>query len=307
MGGIDVHAHLAPRLPVKGALPGPSNLYEPAALVDWLRQRGLVAAAVSVPPPFYRQQLDADEARTWVRSLNDGLCELLAPYPQLVPLGYLPMEHPDVARAELDRLHGDHRWGGFTGAAGGRSVLDAPDLAKVWRGLEENSSALLLHPGHSPDRRLEAYYLANLLGNPVETGVALAQLLFGDVLGRHPALKVALVHCGGVVTAVTGRWRQGIETARPGVEPLSRDMAEALHGVWVDNLAHDAALIDLAISCFGRDRMVLGSDWPFPMGNDDPQSAVAHLDDELAAAITEANALDLLGGREVWRKVVGSA
>jgi len=82
--------------------------------------------------------------------------------------------------------------------------MDDPALEPVWSALGARRKPLVLHPGESPDARLGPHYLSNLLGNPVETGVAAAQLVLGGVLTRHPDLQIVLVHRGGVLPAVVG-------------------------------------------------------------------------------------------------------
>jgi aminocarboxymuconate-semialdehyde decarboxylase len=319
---LDLHTHLAPDLAatdgrldgvvvetdhvvLDGKRVGPAALSAPQQLQDWLDRHGLAGAAVSPPPPFYRQHLNESAAQAWVRALNDGVLSAVQGRPQLVPLAYLPLEHPELALAELERVCADRRWGGVTAAAGGSSgPLDSDALEPVWSRLCDLRWPVLLHPGHSPDPRLEPYYLSNLLGNPVETGVAAAQLLFGDVLGRHPGLRVLLVHCGGVVPAVLGRWERGITTARPGVRDLSRPLREAARGFWVDSLGHEPALLDLAVETFGADRVVVGSDWPFPMGLDDPVASVAHRGPDFAQAAGHDNVRALVGDLPAWQELL---
>jgi len=303
MPGIDLHTHLAPSglLPELDA-PGPGTLYQPDRLAAWLDDVGLGAALVSPPPPFYRQDLAPDAARSWVRGLNDAVAELVANRPQLAPAAYLPLEHPDIALEEASRIADERRWVAVTGSAGGSSVpLDDPALEPLWTFLEDHSFGIMLHPGSSPDPRLRSHYLANLLGNPYETAVAAGQLLLGDVLGRHPDLRILLVHCGGVLAAVLPRWQRGLDTDRPGLAPLTRPLGEALRGVWVDALAHDPELIKLALHRFGADRLVLGSDWPFPMGSADPKAAVIQAVGEPHTAVEAGNAIAFLGERSPWR------
>lgn len=312
MPGIDLHTHLAPqlvencpagveatadgRLSVDGHVVGPPGLYRPEQLADHLAALGLDAAAVSVPPPFFRQWLRPAAAAAWARAANDGLLAAVAGQPALLPLAYLPLEHPQVALAEYERVRGEARWAGVTGSAGGRSVSLADDaLAPLWRALDDDARLLLLHPGSSPDPRLEQFYLGNLLGNPVESALAAAELVFGDVLATHVRMRVLLVHCGGCTSGLVGRWERGVETARPGLRPLTEPPRTAVRRLHVDCLAHDPAVVSLAIETFGADKLVLGSDWPFPMGIEDPRELIAHLSPDLQARVAVDNAHAALG------------
>ena len=297
MTTTDVHTHLAPLLPhavegveerdgrlvVDGHRVGIPGLYDAGRLTQRLVENGVDRAWVSAPPPLYRQRLGPEEARAWVRALDDGLRARLAGESTLDRLTYLPFDQPDVA-LELVEDVGDSV--GWTASAGGGSVaLDDPALAPVWSALDARPKPLVLHPGDSPDARLGQHYLANLLGNPVETGVAAAQLVLGGVLSRYPGLKIVLVHCGGVVPAVVGRWARGVATRRPGIGRDTADPVTTVRRLWSDCLAHRPEVVDLARATFGDDHLLLGSDYPFPMGLDDPFEAVAHLPGELQRRI----------------------
>ncbi|QUQ63785.1 2-hydroxy-3-carboxy-6-oxo-7-methylocta-2, 4-dienoate decarboxylase [Kutzneria sp. CA-103260] len=288
-----MHAHLAPRhdlAPISSDVP--SALYDPDELARWLDLTGFAEAVVSVPPPFFRQHLPEEAAARWVEVVNDGICAAVRGYPRLRPLGYLPLEHPELAVAEYERLCGLPVVG-VCGSAGGGSVsLADPRFAPLWRALDRDGRMLMLHPGTAPDPRLKAFYLANLLGNPTETALAAAQLIFGDVLARHPGMRVLLVHCGGAVPAMIGRWQRGYDTSRPGIKPLLEPPREMVRRLYVDCLAHDPLLVRHAVAVFGPDKLVVGSDWPFAMGLDDPRGQIRDLG--LDDAVT-ANAVRLLG------------
>ncbi len=311
---IDFHAHLAPttpaarvagvieepqgRLSVDGRAIGPSGLYKTEALLEYLDRRYLDQAIVSPPPPFFRQQLDLDAAQTWVGVLNAGIIERVDPHGRLLPLAYLPLEHPQLAADELARRRVDTRWVGFCASAGGGSLsLASPELVPLWEALDAGGDLLLLHPGTSPDPRLDEFYLANLLGNPIETAVAAAQLVFADVLSRYRRMRVLLVHCGGCVPDVVARWDHGVATQRPGLQLLSESPSRAVRRFYVDCLAHEAGAVDRAIDVFGEDKIVLGSDWPFPMGTDDPCGLIAHRGEAFVERVACVNAQAALAAR----------
>jgi aminocarboxymuconate-semialdehyde decarboxylase len=318
MSRIDFHVHLAPQLTddglvafapgvtrgddgklvIDGHAAGPPSLYAPAKLTAWLDERALDEAVVSPPPPFFRQGLEPAQASAWVRALNDGTLAAVVGAPRLLPLAYLPLEHPELALAEYERLRPEQRWAGVCASAGGgsRSLADAA-LAPLWQALDGDARLLLLHPGSSPDARLAEFYLHNLLGNPVETAIAAAQLVFGDVLPRHPRMRVLLVHCGGCVPDLVPRWEQGVATSRPGLAPLTESPTQAVRRLWVDCLVHDPGAVDRGVEVFGAEHLVLGSDWPFPMGTSDPAALVAHRGEAFAEAVAVTNAAVLLGRR----------
>jgi aminocarboxymuconate-semialdehyde decarboxylase len=265
---IDLHAHLAPSLPAGVYEPRvPPQLRQPEALLEHLDRLDLEEAVVSIPPPFYRQDLPAEDAAAWVAAVNDGIAQVVAEEPRLTAFAYLPLEHPSLARREIERFDGQG-FVGFTAAAGGRSAsLADPRLEPVWHVLDERGAALLLHPGASPDPRLEPMYLGNLLGNPFETTLAAAQLIFGDVPARFPRMRVVLAHGGGAVAALAGRWQRGVDTDRPGLRPLTDGPLQALKRFYVDSITHHPEVTELVRRVLGPDRVVFGSDWPFPMGS----------------------------------------
>jgi aminocarboxymuconate-semialdehyde decarboxylase len=291
---VDFHTHLAPF--AHDEVKGPPALHRPDQLLEQLEKGGIDRAVVSIPPPFFRQDLDPGAAADWVRAVNDGLAKVAAEEEGFLPLAYLPLEHPELAVAEQKRLREEDGWAGYCASAGGRSVSLADEtLAPLWRELDDDAALLLLHPGASPDERLDEFYLHNLLGNPVETALAAAQLVFGDVLPRHPRMRVLLVHCGGCVPDLVPRWDHGVATDRPGLRPLTEPPSTAVRRFFVDCLVHDPGAVDRAVEVFGEDKMLLGSDWPFPMGTEDPVSLIAHRGEAFVERVSAENARAALG------------
>lgn len=289
---IDVHTHLVPaglveraaalggtgvsardgRLIVDGVEVGPAELYDPGALLRSLDRRGLDRACVSIPPPLYRQGLPPVEARAWTTAVNESLSELAAEHPErLAALVHLPIEQPAVALAEAEGRGSDGAGFAIASHAPGVS-LAGPDLRPLWEVLDARHAVVFVHPARPEDPRLERWYLSNLLGNPYETALAAAHLVFGSVLDRFENIRFCLAHAGGAAAAVAGRWQQGYATRRPGIPP-SRPPAELLRRLYVDCIAFSQTYLDLAQTVFGDDHVVLGSDWPFPMGLEDARLA----------------------------------
>ena len=280
MAGWDVHTHLIPPTVLSAAHRGEfglsvdsgslvvdgqrlplRRLADPAALLQWITEQSLDGAVVSVPPALFRY----DAGVEWSELVNQGLRELATP--QLRVLAHLPLLDP-AAPAVAAGLAGEGVFGGFALGTPSYAGLDP-----VWRVLDALEAFTLIHPGSSDDMRLDSFYLSNLLGNPYETGVAAASLVFADVPGRFPGIRFCLCHGGGVTAAVAGRWQRGIDTERPGIEPVSLPVAEALRRFYVDDLVHDDAVLELLTSTFGAERVLAGSDWPFPMGSDGVSAA----------------------------------
>src|SRR5262245_40941629 len=181
LAGVDVHAHLVPQ-----SLHGkterrqlPTGLLDPDALVAWLDRNGIGQALVSTPPPLLGAGLESTEAAR----LNDELAALVAPYlGRLRPLAHLPMANPEGAEAEARRCRAEP-WAGVVVVSSAPGLtLDDPSFDGLWSALDEGEGRfVLVHPVDAPDSRLDRYYLTNLLGNPYETALAAACLVFADV------------------------------------------------------------------------------------------------------------------------------
>lgn len=309
--GWDAHTHLVPATVVEAARRarydmsvGDGHLFTPAlrfpmkritdpsALIDWLDDNHLEGAVVSPPPPLYRPDLDDQDVAAWVGLVNHGLAEVCADA-RLRPLAYVPAERPRLAAEVIMGL--DDTWVGVTlGTDLAGMVYSDRALDPVWEALTTRDLAAFIHPGACPDSRLKQFYLTNLVGNPYETTVAAAHLVFGDVLGRDPDLRILLAHGGGAAAALVGRWEQGHATDRPGIERLTLTPREALRRLWVDSLVHDPSYLRHVIETLGADRLVLGSDWPFPMGADTVISTIDLLGDEGESRLTR-NAAAMFG------------
>ncbi len=294
MAGWDVHTHLIPPTVLSAAHRGEfglsidsgwlvidghrlplKRLADPAALLQWIADQELDGAVVSVPPALFRYDAGVD----WAELVNQGLRELVTP--QLRVLGQLPLLDPSAPAVAAALA----REGVFSGFALGTPSYAGLD--PVWQVLHELEAFTLVHPGSSDDKRLESFYLSNLLGNPYETGVAAASLVFADVPGRFPGIRFCLCHGGGVTAILAGRWQRGIDQARPGIEPLSLPVAEALRRFYVDDVVHDDAVLELLARTFGAERVLAGSDWPFPMGSDAVSAARSAAAGELTTPLAK--------------------
>jgi aminocarboxymuconate-semialdehyde decarboxylase len=293
---IDLHCHLLPQpalsmpyLPAQfgtrehpdevlyhGASVGPIRrvLTEPKAAVQAMDELGLERRAMSIPPLSYRYDLPAEEALAWHSSLNDALAAACADFPdRLVAVGVVPLQDGHAAASEARRAVKDL---GMSGLEIGTRIndrnLDDPSLEPFWTAVEELGTAVFIHPEHVANPRWGAtYYLVNLIGNPVETAVAVASLIFGGVLTRHPRLRFWLAHGGGAAPWVAGRLRHGWQVRSEPRQHAAADPITVLtRNFWFDSLTHDEGILRALIQRFGADRVVLGSDAPFDMGDPDP-------------------------------------
>lgn len=310
---LDVHAHLIPVdeaglaniadvswsdasrvMTIDGHKVGIKTIYDPAALLKWMDSNQVEHAYVSAPPPAYRQQLQGEAASAWFRYLNDGLMRVCdAANGKLTALLHLPTEHPalavDIVREAAAR---GHRFFAMPAGTGDNRTLGDPAFTPLWEALDNARSFVFFHPGECADGRLKSFYLTNLLGNPYESAVALAHLMFEGILDRYPGMTTCFAHGGGLLPMVAGRFQRGADTARPGLENAASPIA-AHPNVYVDCICHSEAAAIHAEATFGADKVVFGSDWPFPMGIIEPaeQLAIFAPERRLAYVTTNPNLL----------------
>lgn len=316
LGGWDVHTHVIPPAVIAAAEKGlfgmkaaPTTLHicshgvplhpltKIDALVERVKSDGLDGAVVSVPPPLFRPDLSSTDRASYSQLVNDSLlaaCHMHAPL--LRPFAYLPMEEPELAAKIAAGLDG--QWAGaVAGTELGPLSYASERYDVLWQTLSDKKLPLFIHPGSSPDPRLDPFYLSNLLGNPVETTIAAANLIFAGVMHRFPSLKVILAHGGGCVAALCGRWQQGATTKRPGIPPLALEPRDAIRRFFVDSLVHSSAYLAAVIEIIGDDRILLGSDWPFPMGAASADHDLGHLSHTQKIKIRKTNAEHVFGAR----------
>lgn len=292
---IDLHCHLIPEpefsrpyLPLqfgtdkdedevlyRGASVGPIRrvLTDATFAVEAMDRIGIEQRAMSIAPISYRYDLPAEEGLRWHRGLNDALVAACADHPdRLIPIGIVPLQDARAAVEEacraVDQLHVQGLEIG-THVAG--SNLDDPGLEPFWATAEGLGVSIFIHPEHTSNVRWSDYYLINLLGNPVETAVAVASLIFGGVLDRHPGLRFWLAHGGGVLPWVAGRLHHGWSVRdEPRVNGAGDPLEILARNFWFDTLTHDSGTLTALVARFGADHLVLGSDAPFDMGDPDP-------------------------------------
>lgn len=231
--------------------------------------------------------LPSDQGARWARLFNDSMAGLVAEHPdRLRGLAHVPLQSGAAAADELRHAVGTLGLVGVEIATSfdGRE-LDDPELEPFWTAAEELRCLVLIHPDQTlPGRPRPRHFLNNLVGNSAETTIAVAHLIFGGVLDRHPDLRIVLVHGGGYLPWQAGRLDHGYVAAPGrGESPLQRLPSEHLRTLYFDTVTHSADVLRFLIDFAGVDHVVLGSDYPFEMGQPDPVGHVEGLA-ELAPA-----------------------
>ena len=231
---------------------------------------------------------------------NEAVAAFCARRPdRLLPVGTIALHHPDLAVEQLRYAVTALGMRGVqvsTAAAPGME-LDDPRLAEFWTAAEELGTAVLIHPwGCTLGARLNAYYLFNSVGNPVETGLALSRIIFSGLLERHPRLKIWSAHGGGYLPSYIVR-ADHAWSARNDARTTEKRPSELLRQTFVDSLVYTPGQLRHLVSVMGPGQVTLGSDYPFDMGVEDPvgRLTAAEFDDASVAAIRGGNAARLLG------------
>jgi len=302
---LDARRNGAESLIVSGAMVADRFvlLTDVAARLAAMDDAGVDIQLVSPSPSHYHYWAGEDPARTVCELANAGVAAHCAQAPErLHGLGLIPLQHPGLAPRALEHaLDLGLRGVEISSHAPGSPAreLSDPAYSPFWARAEEAGALIFLHPfGCTLDERLDRWYLSNTVGQPAENAVALSHLIFGGVLDRHPALRILAAHGGGYLPTHIGRsdhaWR-----ARSDAHSCVHEPSSYLKRLWFDSLVHSPSVLHALIRAAGPDRVLLGSDFPFDMGTEDPLAALkaAGLPESDLHAIGGGNAADLLGLR----------
>lgn len=250
----------------------------PAAIADleaqWsaaVRER-IQRRALMIPPFVALYELEPRTAVGWARRLNEGIAEAVRSRPdQFLGFATVPLQDGDAAARELDHAVSalGHRGVQILTSVCGRG-LDSPELRQFWAAAAEYEVPVFIHPHYiGGAERMGQQHLRNLIGNPSETALAGARLLFSGILQEYPRLKVILAHGGGSLPALIGRLARGYQV-RPEFRGSDAEPYDGLRRLYYDTVVFDPVVLRSLVEIVGRDRLVLGSDFPFDMAEDHP-------------------------------------
>jgi aminocarboxymuconate-semialdehyde decarboxylase len=252
------------------------------------------------PPQMYYWAAD-DVAADVFPIMNDDLANLVAAAPdRLMGMGNLPLQNTEMAIAELRRCVNDL---GFPGIQVATRVedeeLSAPRLEPFWDEVERLGAVVVIHSnGHDNQARLGHHYMINVFGHPIEATLAAGHLIFNGVMERHPDIKIVLVHGGGYLPAYAARMDHAYHAREDVREGLPKPPSEYMKQFYLDSMVFAEDQLSFLIQKYGADRIVLGTDYPYDMGEVDPVGLISRAvgDNPAAlAAITSGNAARLLG------------
>ena len=278
-------------------IPQLTNISERLRRMDAM---GIDMQVISPSPNQYYYWADVDLAKQIVAAQNEHIASVCAAHPdRLCGLGNIALQHPELSVEQLADCVGKSGLRGveISSAVNGIELSDAR-FDSFWSKAEELGCLVFIHPlGTSLGERVNCHYLGNIIGQPLETTIALSHLIFGGVLDRYPRLKICAAHGGGYLPSYIGRSDHGF-AVRPEAGKIKHKPSEYLKRMYFDSVVYTAEGLRHLIEEVGATQVLVGTDFPFDMGAYDPHvhvAAVPGLTEQERDLILGGNAARLLG------------
>jgi len=234
---------------------------------------GVNVQVLSTVPVMFSYWAKPQDGAEISKFLNDGIAEVVTKFPKrFIGLGTVPMQDAKLAIQELERC----KRIGLVGVQIGTNVnqlnLGEPQFFDFFAACEESEMAVFVHPWEMMgEAEMQKYWLPWLVGMPAETSRAICSLIFSGVLERLPNLRVCFAHGGGSFPFTLGRIEHGFEV-RPDLVAIdnSHNPRQYLGKFWLDSLVHDELMLEYLVNLVGTEKVALGSDYPFPLGELEP-------------------------------------
>ena len=261
---------------------------------------GIDIQAVSVSPYQYYYWAEPEAGREVSRLINDDMANAISSHPdRFVGLGTVPLQNTEMAIKELERCKNEL---GFKGVEINSHVageeLSSNRLEKFWARIEELDMLVFIHTAGftHPDRFGEHYFL-NLIGHPIEASIAISYLIFDGVIERYPGLKICVSHGGGYLPSYAGRMDHAYHAREDVSHGLPNPPTHYLKKIFFDSVVFQPDQLEFLINKYGADHILLGTDYPYDMGESNPiglLNEVTDLSDNDFLKISGGNAAKLL-------------
>jgi aminocarboxymuconate-semialdehyde decarboxylase len=276
-------------------------LRNPQKKIRDMDEKGLGMHILSSTPFAFYYEVENGLAVELAQFHNDGLSEMVRKHPgRFAAMATLPMQVPKEAVKELERAVGNL---GLRGVEIGSNVngreLGDEAFWPIYEALEELNVPVFIHPHRVAGLdRLMDYYLNNLIGNPLDTTIAAARLIFSGTIEKFPRLKIILAHGGGQLPFIFGRIEHGYAVRPEPRERIHQPPRVFLKNFYFDTITHSADALRYLIDFAGSGHVLLGSDYPYDMGDENPVrtvSSLAGIPEEDRSKILHENAVELFG------------
>ena len=267
-----------------------------ASIMD---QQGVDMQTLSPAGSYFFYWMAPEESLEYARWFNNALAEAVNKNPhRFVALASVPMQDSTRAAVELERAMTKL---GLRGAEIASNIngryFDDAGFEPFWEAVQALDAVIFVHPNQVVGAdRMRDYHLANLIGNPTDTSLALAKCIFGGVLERFPRLKFLLAHAGGFLPYTWGRLERGYKVDASCHEKIPKTPGEYVKLFYFDTIAHSQMALEYLVTNFGAEHVLLGSDYPYDMGDPEPVETVrrTQLDSHAKEQIFSQNACRLL-------------
>ncbi len=254
---------------------------------------------LSTVPIMFSYWAKAADGAEVARFLNDSIAEIVGEFPKrFIGLGTVPLQDTKLAISELEHCQKIGLAGVQIGTNVNQLNLGEPQFTEFFAACESLGMAVFVHPWEMlGERETQKYWLPWLVGMPAETARAICSLIFSGVLEKYKNLRICFAHGGGSFPFTLGRIAHGFEV-RPDLCAVDnqRNPREYLGKFWLDSLVHDPLMLEYLVKLVGADRVALGTDYPFPLGEEIAGSLIAsaNFDDAARAYLLHGAALKWL-------------
>jgi len=276
------------------------NSWSPETRLTECDNTGVDVQVLSTIPVMFCYWAKPHDVLDLSKLLNNHILDIVNDFPdRFIGLGTLPMQSPVMAIKELERIMNSGMSGIQIGTHINEWNLNAPEVFEVLQAAESLNAAVFVHPWDMMAKeKMTQYWLPWLVGMPAESSLAICSMIFGGIFEKLPKLRVAFAHGGGSFPATVGRIQHGFDV-RPDLCAVDNDVnpIDYLGKFYVDSLVHDPKMLNHLIDLIGPRHVVMGSDYPFPLGEAVPGKLIESIDisKEVKSDLLGQNALNWLG------------